>query len=52
VVVDDLGRSSSSVCIVLFTVSAGNRVRLNAVPAHAPENTDSRGRSCVSVELR
>ena len=51
-VVIDLGRSSSSVCIVLFTVSAGNRARLNAAPAHAPENADSQGRSCMSVELR
>jgi hypothetical protein len=51
-VVVDLGRRSSSVCIVLFTVSAGNMARLNAAPPHAPENADSQGRSCVSVELR
>ena len=50
-VVVDLGRSSSSVCIVLFTVSAGNKARLNAAPAHAPEKADSQGRSCVPVEL-
>src|SRR5260370_29749013 len=39
------GRSSSSVCIALFTVSAGNRLRLNATPARAPEKADSQGRS-------
>lgn len=47
----DLGRSSSSVCIALFTVSAGNSAKLNAAPAHAPDNADSQGRSCVSVEV-
>lgn len=39
------GRSSPSVCIALFTVSAGNRLRLNATPAMAPERADSQGRS-------
>ena len=39
------GRSSSSVCIALFTVSAGKRLRLNATPAKAPERADSQGRN-------
>ena len=41
------GRSSSAVCIVLFTESAGNMTKLNIAPAHAPERALSHDRSSV-----
>lgn len=47
-----LGRSSSSVCIALFTVSAGKSARLNAAPAQAPDSADSQGRSLTVGVVR
>jgi len=46
-----VGRSSSAVCIALFTLSAGNDARLKAAPAHAPDRADSHGRRSIGLAL-
>ena len=44
-----LGRSSSSVWIVLLTVSAGNNARLYNIPALAPDKADSQSKRSFFV---
>lgn len=45
------GRNSASVCIALFTVSAGKNAMLNEAPAQAPDSADSHGKGVVAFRL-